>query len=79
MVTWFFAAGSYLVVLAATVLVGTRGRPRRLLGGSSGQDAGAYEAPDMIEKVAIVLYPLLLAVLAAIVWTVLWFGLYAVD
>jgi hypothetical protein len=79
MVTWFLAAGSYLVVLAVTVLVGTRGRPGRLLGRSSGQDAGAYEAPDVIEKVVIVLYPLLLAVLAAIVWTVLWFGLYAVD
>jgi hypothetical protein len=79
MVTWILAAGSYLVILAVTVLVGTRGRPRRLLGHSFGQDLGAYEPPDIIEKVVIVLYPLLLALLAAIVWTALWFGLYAVD
>jgi hypothetical protein len=80
LVTWSFAVGSYLVVLAVTVLVGTRGRPRRLLGRSSRREAGAtYQAPDVIEKVVIVLYPLLLALLAATVWTALWFGLYAVD
>jgi hypothetical protein len=40
MVTWVLAAGSYLVVPAATVLVATWGRPRLLLGRSSDQDAG---------------------------------------
>jgi hypothetical protein len=78
-VTWVLAAGSYLAVLAVTVLVGTRGRPRRLLGRRPDPDAGNYDPPDAIEKVAIVLYPLFFAALAAVVWTILWFGLYAVD
>jgi hypothetical protein len=78
-VAWVLAAGSYMAVLAVTVLVGTRGRPRRLLGRQSDPDVGNYDPPDAIEKVAIVLYPLLFAALAAVVWAVLWFGLYAVD
>jgi hypothetical protein len=78
-VSWILAAGSYLAVLMVTVLVATRGQPRSLLGRSSGQDADTYEAPDTIEKVVIVLCPMLLAFLAAIVWSVLWFGLSAVD
>jgi hypothetical protein len=78
-VTWVLAVGSYLAVLAVTVLVGTRGRPRRLLGRLPNPGAGDYDPPDAIEKVAIVLYPLLFAALAAVVWTALWFGLYAVD
>jgi hypothetical protein len=48
-------------------------------GHASTQDASKYEAPDAIQKVVIVLYPLLLAFVAAIIWTVLWFGLYAVN
>jgi hypothetical protein len=78
-VTWVLAAGSYLAALAVTVLVGTRGRPRRLLGRLPDPGVGNYDPPDAIEKVAIVLYPLLFAALAAVVWAVLWFGLYAVD
>jgi hypothetical protein len=78
-VSWFLAAASYLAVLVVTVLVATRGQPRSLLGRSSHQDAGTSEAPGPIEKVVIVLYPMLLAFLAAIVWATLWFGLYAVD
>ncbi len=75
----FLAAGSYLAVPVVTVLVATRGRPRSLFGGSSDQDAEPSEAPDTIEKVMVLLYPVLLAFLAAIVWAALWFGLYAVD
>jgi hypothetical protein len=78
-VSWFLAAASYLAVLVVTVLIATRGQPRRLLGRAADQDAGTYEAPGAIEKVVIVLYPLLLAFLAAIVWAAIWFGLYAVD
>ena len=77
--TWVLAAGSYLAVLVVTVLVATRGHPSDLLGHASHQDASEYEAPDAIQKVVIVLYPLLLAFVAAIIWTVLWFGLYAVN
>lgn len=77
--SWLLAAGSYLAVLVATVLAATRGQPRSLLGRSSGQADGDYEAPDAIEKVVTVLYPMLLAFLAALMWAVLWFGLYAVD
>jgi hypothetical protein len=78
-VSWFLAAGSYLAVLMVAVLVATRGQPRNLLGRRSDQDAETYEIPDGIEKVVIILYPMLLAFLAAIVWAALWFGLYAVD
>jgi hypothetical protein len=78
-VSWLLAAGFYLAVLVVTVLVATRGHPRSLLGRSPDQDAGTHEAPDAIQRVVIVLYPMLLAVLAAIVWAALWFGLYAVD
>jgi hypothetical protein len=78
-VSWLLAAGSYLVVLVATVLVATRGRPRSLLGRSTGRDGGSQTAPDALAKVVTVLYPLLLAVVAAVAWAVLWFGLYAVD
>lgn len=77
--SWLLAAGSYLSVLVVTVMLGTRGQPKTLLGRSSDQDAGDYETPDAIGKVVIVLYPVLLAFVAAIVWAVLWFGLYAVD
>lgn len=77
--TWLLAAGSYLAVLVVTVLVATRGRPRSLLGRSSGKDPRAFEPPDAIQKLVIVLYPLLLAFLAALVWIALWFGLYAVH
>ena len=73
------AAVSYLAVLAITVMVATRGQPKTLLGRSSGGATGDYETPDEIGKVVIVLYPMLLAFVAAIVWAALWFGLYAVD
>jgi hypothetical protein len=78
-VSWLLAAVSYLIILVVTVMLGTRGQPKTLLGRSSDQDAGGYETPDAIGKVVIVLYPVLLAFVAAIVWAVLWFGLYAVD
>lgn len=77
--TWILAAGSYLAVLVVTVLAATRGQPKSLLGRSSGQDVRDFEPPDAIQKLVIVLYPLLLAFVAAIIWVVLWFGLYAVD
>ena len=77
--SWLLAAGSYLAVLVVTVMLATRGQPKTLLGRSSDQDAGDYEAPDAIGKVVIVLYPVLLVFVAAIVWAALWFGLYAVD
>jgi hypothetical protein len=77
-VTELLAIGSYLLVLAITVLVATRGDHRRFLGRSSDPRAGD-DPPGVIEKVVIVLYPFLLAMLAALVWSVLWFGLYAVD
>lgn len=69
---WVLAAGSYLAILLLTVMVATRGRSRSLLGRSAGEDRGDYQAPDTIEKVVIVLYPLLLTFLAAIAWIVLW-------
>lgn len=77
--SWLLAAGSYLAVLVVTVMLATRGQPKTLLGRSSDHDAGDYAAPDAIGKVVIVLYPVLLAFVAAIVWTVLWFGFCAVD
>lgn len=77
--TWLLPAGSYLAVLVVTVLVATRGRPKSLLGRASGQDVRDFEPPDAVQKLVIVLYPLLLAFVAAIIWVVLWFGLYAVN
>lgn len=34
---------------------------------------------DAIQKLVIILYPLLLTFVAAIIWVMLWFGLYAVN
>lgn len=36
-------------------------------------------SPDWVEKVLVVLWPGLLAVVAFVVWSVLWFGFYAVG
>lgn len=72
MMGWVLAAGSYLTILVITVVVATCGRPRSLLGRSTDEGGGDYQPPDAIEKIVIVLYPLLLAFLAAIVWIVLW-------
>jgi hypothetical protein len=76
---WVIAALSYLVVLAAVVLAVTRGRPGELLGRPGGSATAGYEPPGSFEKLSAVLYPIVLALIAAIVWAVLWFGLYAID
>lgn len=73
------AGGSYLVVLALVVAAARR-RSRALWRSARGHEQdGAYVSPDWVEKVLVVLWPGLLAVVAFVVWSVVWFGFYAVG